>query len=172
MLIHKLFNLTAYAFLQIEKQTLVLCQQRKRSAKDLGILLSATDLLEPEYTDTLINVVLFYQGEKWEVGVQMCSVSYCFSTALCHPAQHLQPYSHHVFLFGSLPKKRNDWCLQTVSLSQQAILYYCFQWMHNLKWKKKKKKGASPLNFKLFSGFLLKHKWFSNNKPRVWWLHQ
>lgn len=69
MLIHKLFNLTEYAFLQIKKQTLVLCHQRKRSAEDLGILLSATDLLEPEYKDTLINVFLFYPGEKLEVGV-------------------------------------------------------------------------------------------------------
>lgn len=69
MLIHKLFNLTEYAFPQIKKQNLVLCQQRKKSARDLGILLSATDLLEPEYTDTLINVFLFYPREKLEVGV-------------------------------------------------------------------------------------------------------
>lgn len=98
MLIHKLFNLTENAFPQIKKQTLVLCQQRK-SAKDLEILLSATDRLEPEYRDTLINAFLFYPREKLEVGVRMCRVSYCFSTALCHPTQHLQPYSHHVFIW-------------------------------------------------------------------------
>lgn len=69
MLIHKPFNLTEYAFLQIKKQNLVLCQQRKRSTRDLGIFLSATGLLEPEYTDTLINVFLFYPREKLEVGV-------------------------------------------------------------------------------------------------------
>lgn len=69
MLIRKSFSLTENAFPQIKKQTLVLCQQRKRSAKDLEILLSATDLLEPEYRDTLINGFLLYPREKPEVGV-------------------------------------------------------------------------------------------------------
>lgn len=69
------------------------------------------------------------------------------------PPQHLQTYFNHMFSFGNLPKKTNEWCLHTVSLSQPASLFYCFQWMHKLKFKKKKKKKLVPSILNYFKNF-------------------
>lgn len=148
MSIHKPFNLTEYAFLQIKKQNLVLCQQRKRSARDLGILLSGTGLLEPEYTDILINVFLFYPREKLEVGVWMCRVSIVL---VLHSVTPHSTFSHtpiicfHLALF---PRRgMRDVCILFHLVNQW---FFIIAFRECIIWNFKLKKSATALNFKPF----------------------